>query len=320
MVHELVDGNRQGEVDRVPRAGLELQRCRRRLDMSVAPAAVLLAENPVDHEPPLGDGDLFARFELTRNLAQAEPALRTGHVGLVEAQDHVLDGKGELLGGSVPLVRLLGPGHTVASLRRLLAGVAEEGLVAKLQELTQVFKLHLDRLGATALESDQLLGKLFDTLDEAIVLPLEKEGDLLEESHVALGADVDCHTLYIFSNGASNGQQGWRLSQDVRSRAERVAAHELGALKKELQLGESHPHGIAMRKTPRSREGAALEPLGPHAESRTVPMEHFGPLAVATDVHEEVPAQRIAAEPFGNDRGEAIEGFPHIDRLRVDPH
>ena len=120
--------------------------------------------------------------------------------------------------------------------------------------------------------------------------------------------------------GASCCQPGWRLSQDVRSRAERVAAHELGALEKELQLGESHPHGIAMRKTPRCREGATLEPLGPHAESRTVPMKHFRPLAVAPDEHEEVPAQRIAAKPFGNDRGEAIEGFPHINGLRVDPH
>ena len=183
----------------VPGPRLELQRCRRRLDMCVAPAAVLLAQDPVDLEPPLDDGDLFARLELARDLAKAEPALRTGHVGLVQAQDHVLDGKGELLGGAVPLLRIPGPRRAVAALRRLLGGMAEEGLVAQLQELPQVFQLHLDRLGVTALESDQLLGELFDTLDEAIVLPLEKEGDLLEDRHVAFGADVDCHALDILA-------------------------------------------------------------------------------------------------------------------------
>ena len=94
---------------------------------------------------------------------------------------------------------LLGPGCSVAALRRFLGGVTKEGLVTQLQELPQVFQLHLDRLGVTALESDQLLGELGDTLDEAIILSFEKERDLLEDRHVALGPDVDRHVLYILT-------------------------------------------------------------------------------------------------------------------------
>lgn len=179
---------------RVP--GLSLGWGRRRLDVSVAAAAVLLAQDTVELEPTLDDGDLFTRFELTRDLAKAEPALRAGHVGLIEAEDHILDGKRKLLGGSVPLLRLLGPGPAVAASRRLFGGVAEEGLVAQRQQLAQALQLQLHRVSVTALEPNQLVGELGDTRDEAIILPFEKKGDLLEDRHVALGTNVDRHALY----------------------------------------------------------------------------------------------------------------------------
>ena len=73
-------------------------------------------------------------------------------------------------------------------------------MVTQLQELPKVFKLQLDRLGTAALEPNEFLGQLRDTLMETIVLPLEKEGDLLEDRHVALGANVDRHGLPILAN------------------------------------------------------------------------------------------------------------------------
>src|SRR5262245_52614804 len=65
-------------------------------------------------------------------------------------------------------------------------------------------------------------------------------------------------------------------------------------------------------------EPPALETLGPHRKAGSVPVHDADAIASLGEKHIKVPAQGVLGERAAHDRGEAVDSFPPIDRLRRD--
>ena len=144
VVEVLALGDMDCEVDRVPATRDELRRARRRHDLFVAPAAVLLPTVFQDLVLDTNDGDLLGLLGLVAHLGEGLAANGAGTVLLCESVDHLFDGQIRLAFGTVAAAWFLGlVGSDLLVARSSLGGFAEDHSLHGGELFLEELELHL---------------------------------------------------------------------------------------------------------------------------------------------------------------------------------
>ncbi|CAM4189088.1 hypothetical protein ROSA5918_25545 [Roseateles saccharophilus] len=126
------------------------------------------------------------------------------------------------------------------------------------------------------------------------------------------------------SAGARERQRWRRLGAEVlrtvgvhRQPFHLTARHDLDALEQQLQSRAVH---LAVHQTvPAADESASLQPLGPHAPTAAVEVQHLDLRASPIDEGEQRTVQRVLLQPVARQRAQAVVGLPHVHRLAIQP-
>jgi hypothetical protein len=305
MWSRYVEGDLDGERERVATAGQRAIGARSRLDAATAAADVLLLLDLDEAIAHLDDVDHLRRLDLTGHRLESTATARADAVGIIELEEPGFARQVGLVGRARrrPHLLLRWPRRC---LRCLFRGLRLGGqLLDERQGLLQ--------LVLVARVQGELVALPLQVPDRLLQLGVQRERHTAQLLDVLLGFErrVEVHAFVR----SGSGIRGKRF-HDHHRRRQRLSPDEVAALDEERKLVGREPDRCPV-VAPQPGEAASLEPLLKDAEAGPVPDQDLARLPAAIDEQEDVAAENVVPHCVGHEPVQAVETLPQVYWLRI---